>query len=81
MEIYQIHYVDVGTSGGVAGLDRGYCLMIGGEADFADKVLSAMRHGFGGHIEKLLTPPDPVSQATNPNTSQVQKTINKQQEY
>ena len=27
----QIHYVDVGTSGGVAGLDRGYCLMIGGE--------------------------------------------------
>jgi 6-phosphogluconate dehydrogenase len=29
----QLHYVDVGTSGGVAGLDRGYCLMIGGEAD------------------------------------------------
>lgn len=27
----QIHYVDVGTSGGVAGLDRGYCLMIGGD--------------------------------------------------
>jgi 6-phosphogluconate dehydrogenase len=26
-----IHYVDVGTSGGVAGLERGYCLMIGGE--------------------------------------------------
>jgi 6-phosphogluconate dehydrogenase len=28
-----LHYVDVGTSGGVFGLDRGYCLMIGGEAD------------------------------------------------
>ncbi len=28
----QLHYVDVGTSGGVAGLERGYCLMIGGEA-------------------------------------------------
>jgi 6-phosphogluconate dehydrogenase len=27
------HHVDVGTSGGVAGLDRGYCLMIGGEAE------------------------------------------------
>jgi 6-phosphogluconate dehydrogenase len=27
-----IHYVDVGTSGGVFGLERGYCLMIGGEA-------------------------------------------------
>ncbi len=26
-----IHYVDVGTSGGVAGRERGYCLMIGGE--------------------------------------------------
>jgi 6-phosphogluconate dehydrogenase len=28
----RIHYVDVGTSGGVWGLERGYCLMIGGEA-------------------------------------------------
>ncbi|MGN6369416.1 MAG: phosphogluconate dehydrogenase (NAD(+)-dependent, decarboxylating) [Phycisphaerae bacterium] len=28
-----LHYVDVGTSGGVWGLERGYCLMIGGEAD------------------------------------------------
>ena len=27
-----IHYIDCGTSGGVFGLDRGYCLMIGGEA-------------------------------------------------
>ena len=29
----RIHYVDVGTSGGVWGLERGYCMMIGGEAD------------------------------------------------
>ena len=28
-----IHYLDVGTSGGVAGLERGYCLMIGGEKE------------------------------------------------
>jgi 6-phosphogluconate dehydrogenase len=28
-----IHYVDVGTSGGIFGLERGYCLMIGGEED------------------------------------------------
>jgi 6-phosphogluconate dehydrogenase len=28
-----IHFVDVGTSGGVFGLDRGYCLMVGGEAE------------------------------------------------
>jgi 6-phosphogluconate dehydrogenase len=29
----RVHYVDCGTSGGVWGRDRGYCLMIGGEAD------------------------------------------------
>jgi 6-phosphogluconate dehydrogenase len=29
----QIHYLDVGTSGGVHGLERGYCLMIGGEEE------------------------------------------------
>jgi 6-phosphogluconate dehydrogenase len=29
----EIHYVDCGTSGGVFGLERGYCLMIGGEAE------------------------------------------------
>ncbi|MDM0104938.1 decarboxylating 6-phosphogluconate dehydrogenase [Variovorax sp. J22R24] len=28
-----LHYVDVGTSGGIAGFDRGYCLMIGGETE------------------------------------------------
>jgi 6-phosphogluconate dehydrogenase len=28
-----LHYVDVGTSGGVFGLERGYCLMIGGESE------------------------------------------------
>ncbi len=31
-----IHYVDVGTSGGVWGLERGYCLMIGGDPDPID---------------------------------------------
>jgi 6-phosphogluconate dehydrogenase len=31
-----IHYVDVGTSGGIAGLEGGYCLMIGGEKEIAD---------------------------------------------
>jgi 6-phosphogluconate dehydrogenase len=28
-----IHYLDIGTSGGVFGLERGYCLMVGGEAE------------------------------------------------
>lgn len=30
-----VHFIDVGTSGGIAGLERGYCLMVGGEADIA----------------------------------------------
>jgi 6-phosphogluconate dehydrogenase len=33
-----IHYVDVGTSGGVAGLERGYCLMIGGAIDIVQRL-------------------------------------------
>jgi 6-phosphogluconate dehydrogenase len=40
-----IHYVDAGTSGGVWGADRGYCLMIGGEPDVVkrlDPIFSAL---------------------------------------
>ena len=33
-----LHYLDMGTSGGVFGLDRGYCLMIGGEADVVKRL-------------------------------------------
>jgi 6-phosphogluconate dehydrogenase len=33
-----IHYVDVGTSGGVWGLERGYCLMIGGEDEVVERL-------------------------------------------
>ena len=33
-----VHYLDVGTSGGVWGLERGYCLMIGGEAEVVDRL-------------------------------------------
>jgi 6-phosphogluconate dehydrogenase len=38
LENIGIHYVDVGTSGGVWGLDRGYCLMIGGRKDAVDRL-------------------------------------------
>jgi len=34
----KIHYVDVGTSGGVWGLERGYCMMIGGENDVVKRL-------------------------------------------
>jgi len=33
-----IHYVDVGTSGGVYGLERGFCLMVGGEDEVVDRL-------------------------------------------
>jgi 6-phosphogluconate dehydrogenase len=33
-----LHYVDVGTSGGVLGLERGFCLMIGGEPEITSKL-------------------------------------------
>lgn len=45
-----IHYMDVGTSGGVWGLDRGYCMMYGGTkdaADHIDPILSALAPGKG----------------------------------
>ena len=45
-----IDYVDVGTSGGVWGLDRGYCMMIGGKAEVVrhlDPIFDALAPGFG----------------------------------
>jgi len=45
-----IHYVDVGTSGGVWGLERGYCMMIGGENDVVkhlDPIFSTLAPGTG----------------------------------
>jgi 6-phosphogluconate dehydrogenase len=46
----QIHYVDVGTSGGVWGLERGYCMMIGGEMQVVqhlDPILKRLAPGRG----------------------------------
>jgi 6-phosphogluconate dehydrogenase len=45
-----IHYVDVGTSGGVWGLERGYCMMIGGETDTVkhlDPIFATLAPGRG----------------------------------
>jgi 6-phosphogluconate dehydrogenase len=45
-----IHYVDVGTSGGTWGLERGYCMMIGGEVDVVkrlDPIFAALAPGSG----------------------------------
>jgi 6-phosphogluconate dehydrogenase len=45
-----IHHVDVGTSGGIWGLDRGYCMMIGGDKAIVvrlDPIFSALAPGLG----------------------------------
>jgi 6-phosphogluconate dehydrogenase len=49
-----IHYLDVGTSGGVWGLERGYCLMIGGDKEpvtHLDPIFSTLAPGLG-NIER-----------------------------
>jgi 6-phosphogluconate dehydrogenase len=46
----RIHYVDVGTSGGVWGLERGYCMMIGGEQEVVrrlDPIFASLAPGVG----------------------------------
>jgi 6-phosphogluconate dehydrogenase len=50
LEARGIHYVDVGTSGGVYGLERGYCMMIGGRNEAVarlDPIFSALAPGVG----------------------------------
>src|SRR5260370_24508728 len=45
-----LHYIDVGTSGGVWGIDRGYCMMIGGDkavVDRLDPIFAALAPGVG----------------------------------
>ena len=49
-----IHYVDVGTSGGVWGLERGYCMMIGGESDVVrhlDPIFATLAPGRGDIVQ------------------------------
>jgi len=46
----KLHYVDVGTSGGVWGLERGYCMMIGGEdtvVKYLDSIFATLAPGIG----------------------------------
>ncbi|MAC59261.1 MAG: 6-phosphogluconate dehydrogenase (decarboxylating) [Novosphingobium sp.] len=57
-----IHYVDVGTSGGVWGLERGFCMMIGGPTDAVsrlDPVFDALAPGIGTITRTLGRDGDP----------------------
>jgi len=50
LALQKIHYVDVGTSGGVWGLERGYCMMIGGETEAIQRlnpIFAALAPGTG----------------------------------
>jgi 6-phosphogluconate dehydrogenase len=50
-----IHYVDVGTSGGIWGLERGYCMMIGGEdavIEHLDPIFASLSPGTGKDIPR-----------------------------
>ena len=63
----KIHYVDVGTSGGVWGLERGYCMMIGGEKEVVqhlDSIFATLAPGIGD-IER--TPGRPENKGTAEN--------------
>ena len=63
----KIYYVDVGTSGGVWGLERGYCMMIGGDNDVVqrlDPIFAALAPGIG---EIPRTPGRPKNRGTAEN--------------
>jgi 6-phosphogluconate dehydrogenase len=62
-----IHYVDVGTSGGVFGLERGYCLMVGGEPDVfrhLEPLFATLAPGVGS------APRTPERQAADPTAAE-----------
>ena len=64
----EIHYVDVGTSGGVWGLERGYCMMIGGEISAVkrlDPIFASLAPGPGRSPgqQAARNPPAPPSEA------------------
>ena len=60
-----VHYVDVGTSGGVWGLERGYCMMIGGDVEtvnLLDPVFDALAPGLG----TIVRTPGRIADAVDP---------------
>ena len=59
-----VHYVDVGTSGGVWGLERGYCMMIGGDADAVERLDPIFRALAPGRGDLPSTPGRDGSRAT-----------------
>src|SRR5467141_445293 len=73
-----IHYVDVGTSGGVWGIDRGYCMMIGGDKAVAiDHGLVAIDRGYCmmiGGDKAVVDRLDPIFAALAPGVGDIPRT-------
>jgi 6-phosphogluconate dehydrogenase len=66
LQARQLRYIDVGTSGGVAGFERGYCLMIGGEPEAVAHVTPLfITLAPGG----AAAPPSPGRRASDPGSS------------
>jgi 6-phosphogluconate dehydrogenase len=61
-----IHYLDVGTSGGVFGLERGYCLMVGGD----DEAVARMRPVFDSLAPGVDAAPRTPGRAGEPSTAE-----------
>ncbi|MDX2037226.1 MAG: decarboxylating 6-phosphogluconate dehydrogenase [Isosphaeraceae bacterium] len=59
-----VHYVDVGTSGGVWGLERGYCLMVGGEDEAVRVIEPILRTLAPGRGDLPRTPGRPEAKGT-----------------
>jgi 6-phosphogluconate dehydrogenase len=67
-----VHFVDVGTSGGVWGLEVGYCMMVGGEQEPVDRL---------SPILDVLAPPDGWSRMGGPGSGHYVKMVHNGIEY
>ena len=67
-----VHYVDVGTSGGVWGLEVGYCMMVGGDQEPVDRL---------SPILDVLAPPDGWSRMGGPGSGHYVKMVHNGIEY
>lgn len=70
LQARQLHYLDVGTSGGVAGRDRGYCLMVGGETDIVRHVTPLLATLAPGAAAAMPTPGQPAANQTGSGADQ-----------
>ena len=64
-----IHHVDVGTSGGVWGFERGFCLMIGGEAEVVERLEPDLRLDRAGRRRPRRARRDAPASRARPSTA------------